>query len=329
MFPLCSLQLILNPWGAITLLRQTSVRAFALLVVLGQAGCFLDVSYARPRISEVEVTSQKGGQTKRSRYTYAYNREGEIQEIELTEDGEFVKRTEYKYADGRIVEISTTFAEGDPVEYELDYKNGLLAKATGRKGELGRSFDIEFFNDDAFQFHEIVGTLEVRKDPQGNLIENDIEVAASYDDEGRVDELKSLVRTRSNAPGGQPITVEKRIEYRYDDDGRLSRQTFFEKDRNGNTSTSRTDYEYNDDGRVVEASGDGIDIEVTYDKEGRIVEVEAIGNGTRGVLELSYEEGSTKGFVVTSFFSDFIDLYGKPHTYFHPESDSFLVFFSE
>ena len=128
------------------MLRSSSLLAglVASLTFVGSA-C---ESRALFRLAEVEITTDANGTIQRDGKRIEHKSTGELDEIETEDEGDFAKRREFTYANGRIVETKTVFARGDPVELEAEYTGELLTELNGKQGN--ETWTVEFLYFSSF-----------------------------------------------------------------------------------------------------------------------------------------------------------------------------------
>ncbi len=269
------------------------------------SGCF-QLGPALHRLAELEVEVRSDGSVQRGTTTYSYLSDGKLEEIEDKLEGQFYSRQEIEYdsTTGKISEVTVVEEDEDPVRWEYEWVGDLLDERSN-DAETSWVARYSYFNEDPDQ----LDTIEMAIDGPGGS--GDVEQTMGYDDQGRVKSLNVYSTIRPDNGATSSTILE--AELRWNEEGQIERVSTFEEDAAGNSETDEVSYSYNEDGRVDEAEGeDGSRTTVSYDAEGRIAEVELRSDGTTLIVEYTYEEGVTDGFVHTPTGLDsFWDLEGR------------------
>lgn len=255
-------------------------------VALGLAGLSLTLvvgcgGRSRARLNEIERTVGNSSVITE----YEYDDQGRLSGIRVNDGGD-PQEWEIEYGDDGVDQITVSEGDGEPLVINFSYDDGRLTE----KDESGPGYtvDSELTYDDSGQLSEVERSYRAGSNTT---------VTTRYTlerDAGKLDSWTSNVHSVVEVPllGTLESTEVTTREHQYDDDGNLE-QIEVTVTAGNDTSSADIDYEY-EDGRLVEVSDINNErVDVNYDDNGRIDEVEYANSGNR--YELSYEDSPTSG----------------------------------
>jgi YD repeat-containing protein len=197
------------------------------VAIASLSGCELLLGPQRStaRVSEMESSSRYEGSTSTiTRAEYEYRKDGLIDEITVTSDGDFVRRTELSWNDSDQLEEVTVLGDNSTLIYELEWDRDLLTEVRAFSPDEDGVVRIEvsYFNGDARFLEKVVTTAET----DNNYGET--RVSYGYDETSRVGSIKTTNYSEYDSGFGSPTTSESKsdADMRYDSDtGRLERVT--------------------------------------------------------------------------------------------------------
>lgn len=248
-------------------------------VVVG-SGCN---GFSPVRLVEMETT--RGNNTTVKEVTYGDD--GRIEEIETRSNGNFLSRLEFIWEGGTLSELVYERANEDDLDISLEYKDGRLVGMEAKRGNTEYTIDIKYEDNDPSFLREHTFVI------QSGSTRTTRRRSVKYD-EGRAVEGREEV-TIATGLGSLSETYE--LKMRRDKNG-LPQRLKMSGTVLGITSRRTAEYSFGDDRRLEEVEyDDGERIELDYDNEGRIEEMEiTTRSGQRTVHEMRYENGNQSGF---------------------------------
>lgn len=249
------------------------------------------------KVSEIERTVQVGSTTTIDKSTVHY--EGsKILQISQFRNGMANGVAKPMYGGAGIEKIEYLDKEGDKALQQLTYADGRVTK--GRYEVTG-----VMINEDTISYlpdrKDLVKEIASTRMPTGAPVSTTL-VKYEYDAEGRATKATNIVGTATSS-----------TEYRYDTKGQLDRMTTF----SGASVVETYTFSYTAEGtldEVVDSKNNRY--ELTYDQDGRIVEVRLITTGSITTTRYTYAAGNANGWTFAPAVpgGGFFDIGGNPYT---------------
>jgi hypothetical protein len=299
-------------------------------------GCVDSRSTARP--SKITLIPDDSA---RAEVEWRFSYDGaRVSDIERKEDGDFVTERRYDYdADGFLKELTIENRETE-ILLDITTDDGVVTLVTGDGQVTSGNVTIKV---------DITIELELDRDRRASRLLNDSfyertddtlpfaiqrttltsseELEFAFDDNGRVVSLEGDRLGTSESALGSIISTtttntDIEVEFRYSDDG-LTRVTRDEAaTTNGNTVASSWDMRLSwDNGKIVEIEDTvrqgnttvAKDHELTFDDQGRVIEIKNDDES----IEIEYDDEPLEGPTIalpTTSFPEYLDLAGKAFT---------------
>jgi hypothetical protein len=224
-------------------------------------------------------------------HSFSYNDDNQLDEVEITEEGETIASFEYAYEDSQIAEIEYQVPGQNEVVYEFEWEDAkLVEKEETQDGSYSAETEYDYLDNGMLS-----GFTKVTSSSSETVLTTILDY--DYDDENRLEEWKE---TQSIFVLGIESKQSFKNNIEYDGDGRLEEvNTTITSTFSSISDTASYDweYEFTDEGRVEEVeSSTGRNINFEYDDQNRIEEIDVDQNDL--VITYEYEDGASPSIVV-------------------------------
>lgn len=278
-----------------------------ILVVTTLATALSACGPMNPRVSEIDFGSAKRD--------YVYDDSGLLVEMVQSSDGGNDRTTTFTYDGTRLDEVEVVQENSPTTTYTFNHDGDLLEGVAIDYGANDETATIEHQYDGAlleetdveFDFGDLRITYNTKYFySDGKLTSSEVE---SVTDFGILGSATSTTSQTLTWDGAQLTDAERTTE------------------DNGETTTDDFAFSYNSDNRLDNIEGEGFDVDINYDDNGRIASYDGTDDDGAFDVEYTYEDGAVNGVQFTPLhaFGDLFDLGGQAFGTPHNKSRAVLV----